>query len=43
MIAGSCDPHVRAVRARRTALLLALAALAFYAGFIVVQVLRGGG
>jgi hypothetical protein len=41
--AGSSDPPVRAVRTRRTALLLGLVALAFYAGFIVVQMLRGGG
>jgi hypothetical protein len=43
MTAGSSDPHARRVRARRTSLLLALLALGFYVGFIVVQLMRARG
>jgi hypothetical protein len=43
MTAGSSEQHQRQSRTRRTTLLLALAALGFYVGFIVVQMLRGRG
>ena len=38
---GSVDEAMRRRRIRRTALLLALVAIGFYAGFIVMSVMRG--
>jgi hypothetical protein len=43
MTAGSSEQHLRQSRARRTTVLLALVALGFYIGFIVVQMMRGRG
>jgi hypothetical protein len=43
MTAGSSEQHQRQSRARRTTVLLALVALGFYVGFVVVRVMRGGG
>jgi hypothetical protein len=43
MTAGNREQHLRQSRARRTTVLLALVALGFYVGFVVVQMMRGGG
>jgi uncharacterized membrane protein len=43
MNVASSEQHQRRSRTRRTTVLLALAALGFYVGFIVVQMMRGRG